>query len=65
MPVGKYVIYKCPKCGYKVTKFQGDVLYSGFDICPKCGSKMKVISSSFNMPIGSIIVDIFRKIFKV
>jgi len=59
MAIGMYVIYKCPNCGYKVTKFQGDVLFPGFDSCPRCGSKMEIMFSS-----GSIIekiLDIFKR----
>jgi len=64
MPVGKYVTYKCPKCGYKVTKFQGDEIYPGIDRCPKCGSKMKMVNSSISMPVSYMIrkiLDVFNK----
>jgi len=66
MPIGKYVTYKCPKCGYKVTKFKGDVLHPGIDICPKCGSKMKVVNSNTSMPISYMIreiLNVFNKRF--
>ena len=59
MPIAREVIYKCPKCGYKVIKFQGDVLYPGFDSCPKCGSKMEMKFGGKS--IFSIIIDIFKR----
>ena len=61
MPIAREVTYKCPKCRYEMIEYQGDVITLSdlIKICPKCGSKMKIIFSS-----GSVIwkiLDIFKR----
>lgn len=67
MPVGRYVTYKCKKCGYKFTKFVGDVLLpSDIDVrCPKCGGETEVVSTSLS-PTATLgdLVESVKKIFK-
>ena len=54
MPVGRYVTYKCKKCGYKFTKFQGDVFYPV--VCPKCGGEVEMVKIS-------LVEDYLKKMF--
>ena len=62
MPIGRYVTYKCKKCGYKVVKFQGDVLVSLGNICPKCGNEMQIINESIYPSTLENILKIFKKL---
>ena len=43
MPIAQQITYKCPKCGFTITKTIGDVI-NPLDLipptCPKCGQKM-------------------------
>ena len=44
MPIAQQITYKCPKCGYTITKTIGDVIINPSDLvpstCPKCGKEM-------------------------
>ena len=61
MPIAREVIYECPKCGYEVTEYQGDVITLSdlIKICPKCGTKMEMKFGGKS--ILDKIVDIFKK----
>jgi predicted RNA-binding Zn-ribbon protein involved in translation (DUF1610 family) len=64
MPVMTIMHYKCPKCGFKITKQVGDVITSPYEfsapICPKCGISMVRDEVGVGSWIGKII-DIFKK----
>ena len=69
MPIGQYITYKCKKCGYRFTKYQGDVitpLNPPPTSCSKCGGELQIIDTSFEEPnpineIFKNIKDIFKK----
>ncbi len=67
MPIGKYVTYRCKKCGYTFTRFRGDVLMPrDLDVrCPKCGGEAEVVSSSImsRATLGEM-MESLKKIFK-
>ena len=45
MPIATHKLYKCPKCGYTKTIYQGDAITS-FPICPKCKEMMELVGDS-------------------
>ena len=61
MPIAREITYKCPKCGYEVTEYQGDVIILSdlIKICPKCGTKMEIKFG--RKSILDKIIDIFKK----
>ena len=59
MPIGRYVIYKCDKCGYKTVVFQGDVILPVF--CPKCNHQMKPVDNKIYILISFLMDLILRR----
>lgn len=59
MPISTNKLYRCPKCGYTKTIFQGDVIVS-FPTCPKCEEMMELVGDS---PSDGI--DFLRRLFKI
>ena len=60
MPIAQTITYKCPKCGYKKTIIQGDVIYPTdgiIPLCPKCKTMMVV--SNDTESLMKTIVDFF------
>lgn len=59
MPIPRDVTFKCPKCGYTLTKTIGDVIYPmDFLVnCPKCGNRMIMTN-------GISILDKLKNLFK-
>jgi len=60
--IGRYYTYKCKKCGYRFTKFQSDVLLPV--LCPKCGGKVEIVSSSMTRNPLEEIVDLIKNILR-
>ena len=58
MPISTNKLYRCPKCGYEKTIFQGDIIVS-FQTCSKCQEMMELMG---NAPSDS--VDFFKRLFK-
>jgi len=61
MPIATYKTYKCPKCGYKKTTLQSDVILTSACFCPICGSEMKLVGSTTN-PLDSVF-DVIKDLF--
>ena len=59
MPIATYKCYKCPKCAYTKTLFQGDVITS-FPICPKCKETMQITGDAPNDA-----VNFFKNLLKL
>ena len=61
MPIAREVIYECPKCGYEISEYQGDVITLSdlIKTCPKCGSKMEMEFEGKS--ILEKILDIFKR----
>jgi DNA-directed RNA polymerase subunit RPC12/RpoP len=60
MPVSRYMIFKCLKCGYKFKRLQGDVIFPLR--CPKCNSLAKIVNS--NPTFFDDVKRVFENLFK-
>ena len=60
MPIATYKLYKCPKCEYKKTIFQGDIITS-FPVCSKCKEMMELEANDTKNDLVVFLKSLFNK----